>query len=132
MEFLIWVETRLDGRILERELVSSVERPASGVALHSNRFFRTFGANKEQKSPAINNLHDLSNHTFTLFPKSIQVVDLDRLVRSFLFEGAPKVRKNRFEYSVTEAHAQERRPSRSPALARRMLPQTAGLDGRWM
>jgi hypothetical protein len=79
MEFRIWVETRLDGRMLERELVSSVERPASGigleeiglkleegkavlrkvqarivqtqvdvlsaaVALHSNRFFRTFGA----------------------------------------------------------------------------------------
>jgi hypothetical protein len=33
MEFLIWVETRLDGRILERELVSSVERPASGIGL---------------------------------------------------------------------------------------------------
>jgi hypothetical protein len=32
MEFRIWVETRLDGRILERELVSSVERPASGTA----------------------------------------------------------------------------------------------------
>ena len=31
MEFRIWVETRLDGRILERELVSSVERPASGI-----------------------------------------------------------------------------------------------------
>jgi hypothetical protein len=33
MEFRIWVETRLDGRILERELVSSVERPASGIGL---------------------------------------------------------------------------------------------------
>ncbi len=31
MEFRIWVETRLDGPILERELVSSVERPASGI-----------------------------------------------------------------------------------------------------
>jgi hypothetical protein len=31
MEFRIWVETRLDGRILERELLSSVERPASGI-----------------------------------------------------------------------------------------------------
>ena len=31
MEFRIWVETRLDGRIVERELVSSVERPASGI-----------------------------------------------------------------------------------------------------
>ena len=31
MEFRIWVETRLDGRILERELISSVERPASGI-----------------------------------------------------------------------------------------------------
>ena len=31
MEFRIWVETCLDGRILERELVSSVERPASGI-----------------------------------------------------------------------------------------------------
>jgi hypothetical protein len=28
MEFRIWVENRLDGRILERELVSRVERPA--------------------------------------------------------------------------------------------------------
>jgi hypothetical protein len=68
-------------------------RPA--VTLHSNRFFRTFGANKKQKSPPINNLHDLSNHTFTLFPKSIQVVDWDRLVRSFLFEAAPKVVESR-------------------------------------
>ena len=33
MEFRIWVETRLDGRMLERELVSSVERPASGIGL---------------------------------------------------------------------------------------------------
>ena len=33
MEFRIWVETRLDGRILEGELVSSVERPASGIGL---------------------------------------------------------------------------------------------------
>jgi hypothetical protein len=33
MEFRIWVETRLDGRILERELVSSVARPASGIGL---------------------------------------------------------------------------------------------------
>ena len=33
MEFRIWVETRLDGRILERELVSSVERHASGIGL---------------------------------------------------------------------------------------------------
>jgi hypothetical protein len=33
MEFRIWVENRLDGRILERELVSSVERPASGIGL---------------------------------------------------------------------------------------------------
>jgi hypothetical protein len=33
MEFRIWVKTRLDGRILERELVSSVERPASGIGL---------------------------------------------------------------------------------------------------
>jgi hypothetical protein len=48
-----------------------------------NRIFRTFGANKKQKFPAINNLHGLSNHAFTLFPKSIQVVDWDRLVRSF-------------------------------------------------
>jgi hypothetical protein len=63
------------------------------VALRFNRFFRTFGANKKQKSPAINNLHALSNHAFTLFPKSIQVVDWDRLVRSFLFEAAPKVWK---------------------------------------
>ena len=31
MEFRIWFETRLDGRILERELISSVERPASGI-----------------------------------------------------------------------------------------------------
>ena len=31
MEFRIWVETRLDDRILERELVSRVERPASGI-----------------------------------------------------------------------------------------------------
>ena len=31
MEFRIWVETHLDGRILERELGSSVERPASGI-----------------------------------------------------------------------------------------------------
>ena len=64
-----------------------------GVMLYSNRFFRTFGAKIKQKSPAINSLHDLSNHTFTLFPKSIQVVDWRRLVRSFLFEAAPKVRK---------------------------------------
>ena len=33
MEFRIWVETRVDGRMLERELVSSVERPASGIGL---------------------------------------------------------------------------------------------------
>src|SRR5271168_4472377 len=33
MEFRIWVETRLDGRILESELVSSVKRPASGIGL---------------------------------------------------------------------------------------------------
>ena len=33
MEFRIWVETRLDGRMLERELVSSVERPVSGTGL---------------------------------------------------------------------------------------------------
>ena len=33
MEFRIWVETRLDGRILERELVSNVERTASGIGL---------------------------------------------------------------------------------------------------
>jgi hypothetical protein len=33
MEFQIWVETRLDGRLLERELVSSVEQPASGIGL---------------------------------------------------------------------------------------------------
>jgi hypothetical protein len=35
MEFRLCVETRLDGRILERELVSSVERPArtKGVAI---------------------------------------------------------------------------------------------------
>jgi hypothetical protein len=31
VDFRIWVETRLDGRILERELISSVERPASGI-----------------------------------------------------------------------------------------------------
>ena len=31
MEFRLWVETRLDDRILERELVSRVERPASGI-----------------------------------------------------------------------------------------------------
>jgi hypothetical protein len=31
MEFRIWVETRLDDRILERELVARVERPACGV-----------------------------------------------------------------------------------------------------
>jgi hypothetical protein len=31
MEFRIWVETRLAGRVLERELVSSVERPASAI-----------------------------------------------------------------------------------------------------
>jgi hypothetical protein len=73
------------------------ENVGNGVGLlHLNRFFRTFGANKKQKSPAFNNLHDWSNHTFTLFPKTIQVVDWDRLVRSFLFEAAPKVRKNRF------------------------------------
>jgi hypothetical protein len=50
----------------------------TAVTLYSNRFFRTFGANRKQKSPAINNLHDLSNHTFTVFSKSIQVVDWDR------------------------------------------------------
>jgi hypothetical protein len=31
MEFRILVETRLDDRILERELVSRVERPACGI-----------------------------------------------------------------------------------------------------
>src|ERR1022692_4813340 len=31
MEFRIWVETRLDDRILERELVSRVERRACGI-----------------------------------------------------------------------------------------------------
>jgi len=31
MEFRIWVETRLDDRILERELVSRAERPACGI-----------------------------------------------------------------------------------------------------
>jgi hypothetical protein len=77
----------------------------AGVTLHSNRIFRTFGANKRQKSPDFNNLHDLSNHTFTLFPKGIQVVDWDGLVRSFLFEAAPKVRKNRFKYSATIVEA---------------------------
>jgi hypothetical protein len=46
-----------------------------------------FRCNKRQKSPDFNNLHDLSNHTFTLFPKDIQVVDWDGLVRSFLFEA---------------------------------------------
>jgi hypothetical protein len=71
------------------------------VALHSNRFFRTFGADKKQKSPAINNLHDLKQSTFQLFLKRIQVVDSNRLVRSFLFEAAPKVRKIRFKCSAT-------------------------------
>jgi hypothetical protein len=74
------------------------ENVGNGLGLlHLNRFFRTFGANKKQKSPAFNNLHDWSNHTFTLSPKTIQVVDWDRLVRSFLFEAAPKVRKNRIK-----------------------------------
>jgi hypothetical protein len=31
MEFRIWVETRVDDRILERELVYRVERPACGI-----------------------------------------------------------------------------------------------------
>ena len=31
MEFRIWVETRLDDRILEREMVSRMERPACGI-----------------------------------------------------------------------------------------------------
>ena len=31
MEFRIWVETRLDDRFLERELVYRVERPACGI-----------------------------------------------------------------------------------------------------
>jgi hypothetical protein len=44
---------------------------------------------------------DLSNRPFWFFPKSIQVVDWDRLARSFLFEAAPKVQKNRFQYSAT-------------------------------
>ena len=84
-------------------LFTAVKWRTKKVSVHLNRIFRTFGANKKQKSPAINNLRDLSNHPFTLFPKSIQVVDWDRLVRSFLFEVAPKVRKIRFEYSVTVA-----------------------------
>jgi hypothetical protein len=44
-------------------------------SLYLNRIFRTFGANKKQKFPATNNLHGLSNHAVTLFPKSTQVVD---------------------------------------------------------
>jgi hypothetical protein len=79
---------------------------SAGVALHLNRFFRTFGADKKQKPPAINNLHDLSNHTFTLFPKSIQVADWHRLVRSFLFEAAPKVRKNRIKCNKPTASSE--------------------------
>ena len=31
MEFRIWVETRLAGRVLERELVAKVERAATGI-----------------------------------------------------------------------------------------------------
>jgi hypothetical protein len=63
--------------------------------LHSNRFFRTFGANKKQKSPPINNLHDLSNHTFTLFPKSIQVVDVD-LTGDYIRHSNKRVAKGGF------------------------------------
>jgi hypothetical protein len=82
-----------------------IREPGRGVALYSIRFFRTFGAGKKQKSPAISNLHDLSNHTFTLFPKSIQVADWRRLVRSFLFEAAPKVRNNRIECNKPTAYS---------------------------
>jgi hypothetical protein len=31
MEFRIWVEARLAGRVLERQLVAQVEREASGI-----------------------------------------------------------------------------------------------------
>jgi hypothetical protein len=31
MEFRIWVEARLAGRVLERQLVGQVEREASGI-----------------------------------------------------------------------------------------------------
>ncbi len=31
MEFRIWVETRLGGRILKRQIVAQVERQASGI-----------------------------------------------------------------------------------------------------
>jgi hypothetical protein len=65
--------------------------------------FRTFGADKNQKSAVINNLRDLKHSTLRLFLKTIQVVDWNRLVGSFSFETAPKVRKSRFEYSVTTA-----------------------------
>jgi hypothetical protein len=91
------------GRVL-RSLSRCTQIPENafgGQIPHSIRIFRTFGANKKHKPPAISNLHDLSNHTFALIPKSIQVVDRYRLVRSFWVAAAPKVRKNRFEYSVT-------------------------------
>jgi hypothetical protein len=49
------------------------------------------------EAAVMNDLCDLSKPTFRLFPKSIQVVDSHRLVRSILFEAAPKLRKIRFE-----------------------------------
>jgi hypothetical protein len=40
------------------------ERPLDVVTMHSNRIFRTFGADEKQKSAAINNLHAISNQPF--------------------------------------------------------------------
>jgi hypothetical protein len=70
------------------------------MRLYLSRFFRTFGADKS-RSLLLTIICRISAITFRLFLKTIQVVDWHRLVRSFLFEAAPKVRKNRFECSAT-------------------------------
>jgi hypothetical protein len=77
---------------------SGPEPVGTAVALYLNRFFRTFGAIKKQKYPSINNLYDLGQSNFRLLPKSVQVIDRQRLVQILWFEAAPKVRKIRIEY----------------------------------
>jgi hypothetical protein len=49
--------------------LSMVFRDLTAFSLHLNRFFRTFGAGKKRKSPAINNLHALSKSHIYAFPE---------------------------------------------------------------
>jgi hypothetical protein len=97
--------TQIPEYVLQGSLAAfkSRNRPILFLLKSDLPIFRTFGADKS-RSPllsAINNRRDFKRSTVPLFPKIIQVVDWHRLVRSFLFEAAPKVRKIRFECSAT-------------------------------